>query len=94
MKTVSDINAMPPNQLLSWFLIGSFVYYKLSNCRVMEDPTFDHLVKRLKEHWGEVDHYHKHLVTESHLDATTGYDIDYPKIVQYSAYQYLKENSL
>ena len=90
MKYSADIEKMNPNQLLSWFLIGSYAYYELSD-PIMADSTFDRLVQRLKENWEEVDHYHKYLVTESHLEAYTAYDIKYPQIVKYSALNYIRE---
>ena len=90
MKSRSDVNKMTPNMLVSWFMIGSFVYYRLGK-KVMKDKDFDHLVNRLKAEWDNADHYHKALIKPSHLEAATGYDIKYPKIVKYSAYGYLRE---
>ncbi len=90
MINLEDIHSMSPDALVSWFLIGSYAYYELSN-PVMSDPDFDVLVSRLKEKYAESDHYHKSLITQSHLDATTGYDIKYPTIVRYAAMNYLKE---
>ena len=80
----SYIDKMSANQLLSWFLISSYCYYRLSK-PVMTDMDFDHLTQKLKSEWDDVDHPHKSLVTEDHLRATTGYDIKYPTIVRYSA---------
>ena len=90
MKTRSDVQNMTPNQLGSWFMIGGYAFYILGD-RVMEDHDFDYLVIRLKEHWDEIDHPHKKFITESHLDACTAYDIDYPTIAKCSAYNYLRE---
>ena len=90
MKTKSDVEGMSPNQLISWFMIGSYAYYRLGD-RVMEDPDFDYLVNRIKEHWAEIDHPHKELITESHLEAATAYDIKFPTIVKHAAWQYLKD---
>ena len=91
MKSEEDINGMTPNQLVAWFLISSYAYYVMSE-PVMEDSTFDGLVKRLKEHWDEVDHPHKYLITESHLAAGTGYDIDHPTIVKFATATYIREH--
>lgn len=90
MKTRTDIKKMTPNQLISWFMIGSYAYYKLGD-RVMKDPDFDYLVERIKGHWDEIDHPHKILITESHLEAATAYDIDYPTIAKHAAYNYIRE---
>ena len=91
MKSKEDINNMRPNQLVSWFLISSYAYYEISE-PIMSDSTFDLLVERMKTHWEEIDHYHKYLITQSHLDAGTGYDIKFPEIVKYSTMAYLREN--
>ena len=78
-----------PNSMLSWWLMASYAYYEINN-PIMLDHEFDNLTKQLKKRWDEVDHPHKHLVTQSHLDATTGYDIKYPTIVKHSVYSILK----
>ena len=85
----ADVQKMSPNELVSWFLISSYAYYELGR-PVMADMTFDNLTQKLKERYEEADHPHKHLITQSHLDATTGYDIEYPGIVKYSAMNYLR----
>ena len=56
----------------------------------MSDQSFDLLVERLKEEWDNTDHPHKELITEGHLEATTGYDIDYPLIVKMSGNEFIK----
>ena len=89
MKYQADIEAMTPNQLVSWFLIGSYAYYELGR-PVMADQTFNNLSERLKQQYDKADHPHRHLITESHLNATTGYDIVYPGIVKYSTMNYIR----
>jgi hypothetical protein len=90
MKTRIEVENMEPNQLVSWFMIGGYAYYELGD-RVMDDIDFDYLVIRLKRHWDSIDHPHKGLITESHLDAATAYDIDYPTIAKCTAWNYLRE---
>ena len=90
MKTREDVNKMNPNELVSWFLIASCAYYRLGK-RVMLDADFDHLVERLRLSWELVSHPHKVLIKQTHLDSTSGFDIDYPNIVIHSANLYLKE---
>ncbi len=85
----SYIDKMSPNQLLSWFLISSYCYYRISD-PVMTDMDFDYLTHRLKEEYDNVDHPHKHLVTEDNLKAGTGFDIKYPSIVKGASHQILK----
>ena len=90
MISRQDVYSMTPNQLVSWFMISGYGYYIVSQ-RVMEDPDFDYLVERLKKHWDEIDHPHKKLITQSHLDAATAYDISYPTIVKYAHRSYLEK---
>ena len=78
-----------PNSLLSWFLMASYAYYCLKD-PIMLDEEFDDLTRALKKNWDKVDHPHKNLVTETHLDATTGYDIEFPSIVKFCVYDILK----
>lgn len=93
MVTTIDVNEMSPNKLVSWFMIGSYAYYRLG-VRVMEDSDFDFLVQRLKASYNDVDHPHKKFITMEHLDAGTGYDIRFPTIVKHATHNYLKEAGL
>ena len=93
MMTLVEINEMSPNRLVSWFMIGSYAYYRLGK-RVMEDSDFDFLVQRLKECYNQADHPHAKLITEEHLKAGTGYDIEFPTIVRYATRDYMQENGL
>ena len=90
MKSRKDVSDMTPDQLVSWFMIAGYAYYRLGE-RVMEDTDFDYLVRRLKECWEQTSHPHKKLITLGHLNAATGYDIKYPTIVKYSARHYLRK---
>ena len=92
MKTKSEIKNMTPNQLVSWFMIASYAYYDLGDASdIMDDPTFDFLVSRLKETYDDADHYHKKYITMDHLEAGTGYDIEYPNIVKGAYKSYVRE---
>jgi hypothetical protein len=89
VKRKSEVKTMTPNQLVSWFLMASYVYYELGR-KIMKDTTFDYLVKRLKKEWEKSDHPHKILITKSHLSTTSGYDIKYPQIVKCASIEYLR----
>ena len=78
-----------PNSVLSWWLMASYAYYELLS-PIMLDEEFDEMTQILKDKWDEIDHPHKSLITKSHLDATTGYDIKYPNIVKYCVYDNLR----
>ena len=84
-------NEMTSGQLVSWFLISSYAYYELGH-PVMTDEEFDKLVERLTKEYDDITHPHKHLITEDHLKATTGYDIDFPRIVKDVARTIINEN--
>ncbi len=84
-------NEMNQGQLVSWFLIASCAYYELGK-PVMSDEEFDKLVERLAEEYDEITHSHKHLITEDHLKATSGYDINFPTIVKDVARTIINEN--
>ena len=91
MKTITDVEDMSPNMLVSWFMMASYAYYVIGGSgQVMDDMTFDRLVQRLKEKYGDADHPHKKHITEEHLSAGTGFDIDYPTIVKHAYYDYIR----
>ncbi len=91
---LDEVKNMSPNRLISWFMISSYAYYRLGK-RVMEDYCFDYLVQRLKEGCYDIsDHYHKKYVTKEHLNAGTGFDIEYPTIVKAATKLYMKEKGI
>ena len=92
MKTITDVENMSPNMLVSWFMMASYAYYIVGGeGQLMDDVTFDRLVQRLKEKYDEADHPHKEHITEDHLKAGTGFDIKYPTIVKHAYASYLRE---
>ena len=93
MMELIEVQEMHPNRLVSWFMMSSYAYYRLGR-RIMEDQTFDYLVQRLKGCYDDADHPHKKYITKEHLEAGTGYDIDYPNIVKAATNNYMKENNL
>tara|TARA_B100000282_G_scaffold277206_1_gene235879 strand:+ start:165 stop:455 length:291 start_codon:yes stop_codon:yes gene_type:complete len=92
MKTTEEIKNMHPDALVSWFMIGSYAYYKLDE-NVMSDYDFDFLVKRLKEEWDNINHPHKELITLTNLDSGSGYDINFPSMVKGATVSYLNRNN-
>ena len=85
------VDELTSEQLVSWFLMACYAYYEVHN-PIMEDHEFDLLTARLKDEWESIDHPHKSLITPSHLDATTGYDIKYPTIVKYTTIEVINES--
>ena len=90
---MQQIETFSSNQCVSWWLMASFVYYELGDS-ILSDEQFDELTLRITNEWQFIDHPHKYLITDSHLEAGSGYDIEYPKIVQYSAMDILYPISL
>jgi hypothetical protein len=79
-----------PNQMLRWWLVHCFLYYVA--CQpVLRDREFDKLTKKLKEHWDQVDHPHKSIITMEDLNAGSGFAIKYPISVEGAAWQLLRE---
>ena len=92
MKTMTDVSEMTPNQLVSWFMIASYAYYRLGgDHQVMDDQTFDYLVERLKENYDLAEHIHKKHITKENLEAGTGFDIKYPNMVIGAYRSYMRE---
>ena len=92
MKTIDDVAIMSPNQLVSWFMIASYAYYRTAgDDQVMTDPTFDYLVQRLKENYDKADHPHKKFVTRENLEAGSGFDVEFPNIVIGAYRSYMRE---
>lgn len=88
---IQDLKAIKgPNQCLSYYLIHSYLYY-IANKPLISDADFDKICQWLKMAWDQVTHRHKHLVSLKDLNASTGYAIRYPQIVESSAWQVLRE---
>lgn len=77
-----------PNLLVPHFLVHSFLYYVMDSA-VIQDATFDVIVKTLGEKWDTVEHPHKHLIDPSLLKS--GFYLKYPSIVEGAAHSFLRE---
>lgn len=73
-----------PVMAVPHFLIASYMYY-VEGEAILSDATFDEaVVKTLMVHKNLV-HPHRHLITDEHLEAGTGFDLKYPSIVPAAA---------
>lgn len=72
------------NMAVPWFLMTSFLYYRL-DAPVVTDECFDSLCKILNNNWDQITHFHKHLITRGDLEAGTGFAIEYPLRVENAA---------
>jgi len=58
------------NALIPWYLTASWAYYWLDD-PILSDVLYDSLCRQLLTEWESVDHYHKHLIDKSWLEAGT-----------------------
>lgn len=67
-------------------LTCSYLYYHRPNERsICTDQDFDLICKAALSKWSEIEHMHKHLITEGDLQAGTMFGLkerDYPTIVK------------
>lgn len=78
-KYCIDVTTDNPNMLVPWYLMASYAYYEEDN-PLISDSLFDKLATRLLKCWDEVEHRHKHLLSEDMLKAGT-YIGEYPGLV-------------
>lgn len=79
-----------PNMLVPYYLMYSYLYYQ-HNVSLVEDHEYDRVCKKILDEWDNIEHRHKSLINKDSLSAGTGYDLEYPLIVQHAALQ-LKES--
>jgi len=68
------------------YLVHSYIYYQLDNS-VISDGDYDSMAKYILEHWDDLEHPHKHLISKEALSAGTMLlrDDEYPTIVKDTA---------
>jgi NAD-dependent DNA ligase len=69
-KACSEVCDDNINMMIPWYIMAAYAYYVDDN-PIMHDNTFDKLAKRILDHWDEIDHYHKDLLTKDMLTAGT-----------------------
>tara|TARA_A100001515_G_scaffold113859_1_gene95205 strand:+ start:2708 stop:3019 length:312 start_codon:yes stop_codon:yes gene_type:complete len=77
------------DMLVPWFLMASYAYYELG-IHIMPDAEFDRIAIELNNHWDDVDHMHKHLITKEMLATSSGYSIEYTNMIKYATQDYIK----
>ena len=58
------------NMTVPWFLMAAYSYY-IEDDPILSDAQFDRLVKRMIEHWDEIEHHHKECISFEYLQAGT-----------------------
>jgi len=77
--------------LVPYYLMYSYLYYK-KNESLISDNEYDNLCEDLLKNWDNINHMHKHLISQESLRAGTGYDLKYTSMIISAAEQFLKEN--
>jgi len=74
------------NNPIGRYLVHSYIYYQLDNS-VISDGKYDKMAKYILEHWDDLEHPHKHLISKDALQAGTFLlsEDDYPTIVKDTA---------
>jgi len=82
------------NNPIGKYLVHSYIYYQLDNS-VISDGEYDKLAKYILEHWDDLEHPHKHLISKDALQAGTMLlkDDEYPTIVKDTA-RMVKNNKI
>ena len=58
------------NMTVPWYLMAAYAYYVEDN-PILSDNFFDKLANKMLDRWNEIEHYHKHYITEDDLRAGT-----------------------
>ncbi|MBD3756095.1 MAG: hypothetical protein IE937_10740 [Gammaproteobacteria bacterium] len=77
------------NKSVPWYLMSAYAYYELDD-PFLTDASFDALAKFMLENWDEIEHRHKHLITEGDLEAGTLLNREFPLIVKGAAQDVIK----
>lgn len=81
-----------PSVAIAWYLMSAYTYYHLDDT-IITDGAFDKLAKWILEKWDDIDHPHKHFITQDDLRSGTLL-IDYttlPTITKDAAQRLLTE---
>lgn len=69
------------NMMVPWYLMASYAYYEQDD-PILSDGMYDRLARRLLENFEEIEHMHKHLITEDDLRAGSLLIDEYPSMVK------------
>tara|TARA_R100001369_G_C3240150_1_gene153942 strand:+ start:120 stop:446 length:327 start_codon:yes stop_codon:yes gene_type:complete len=86
-----EYDDVPLGRLVPIFLMSSCLYYE-HNLSVLTDDQFDNLCNKLHTNWNEVEHMHKHLISQEDLMVGSGYAIEYTNMIRGGAMSWYKTN--
>lgn len=78
------------NLSVPWYLMASYAYYELDD-PLLSDSAFDKLAMDMLIDWDDIEHQHKHMITEDDLVAGSLLRRDFPELVKDATHQLLKE---
>lgn len=90
IKSWDDIKDLSIDRQFVYYLLSCYLYYE-EDKNVLLDSEFDTLCKNLLHNYDNITHRHKYLVDKEDLKASTGYQIQYPRIVRDSARLWYKD---
>lgn len=68
------------NLTVPWYHMLAYAYYEEDD-PLVSDASFDGLAKLMLKHWPEIEHRHKHLISEDDLKAGSLLNRDFPSVV-------------
>lgn len=68
------------NMYVPWYLMAAYAYYEEDD-PILSDRTFDLIAKKILEHWDEIEHRHKNVLTKDMLTAGT-FIGEYPSMIK------------
>lgn len=81
------------NAAIPWWLMASWSYY-IKDHPMLSDNLYDQMAAAMLEAWHQLEHMHKHLITEEDLRAGSLYswkEFDYPCMIRSAAQGLIKQ---
>ena len=82
-----------PNLSVPWYLMASYAYYGLDE-PFLPDADFDALASFMLEDWENIQHRHKHMITEDDLRAGSLLRRDFPEMVKGAALDLIQRSKV
>lgn len=79
-KACSEVCEGSINMYVPWYLMAAYAYYEEDD-PILSDRTFDLIAKKILEHWDEIEHRHKNVLTKDMLTAGT-FIGEYPSMIK------------
>jgi NAD-dependent DNA ligase len=79
-RTMLQICSENINMYVPWYIMAAYAYY-VDDDPILEDYTFDKMATKILNHYDEIEHIHKHLLTKDALTAGT-YLGEYPSRIK------------